>query len=195
VAARAVDDQRLRISLERTIELAEVRLRLRDWPGFAGPLVHVPDPLAASSALVNALAATLAPRYRVLSLSPRGASPYQVDALDLLATLDQFGFERPVLVAEQLGCLTALLVTAWYPQRVAGLVLVDAAALEPQPLHSTETPPSADELLRARALKDCPPDWASLLAAVECPVLELSPHATVVAAVEAFLAQLVPVVT
>jgi pimeloyl-ACP methyl ester carboxylesterase len=190
-----VDDQRLRICLERTIELAEVRLRLRDWPGFAGPLVHVPDPLAASSAVVNTLAATMAPRYRVLSLTPRGVSPYQVDAFDLLATLDQFGFERPVLVGERLGCVAALLVAAWYPHRVAGLVLIVAAALDPESLNSTEVPQTADGFLRARALKDCPPDWGSLRAAVECPVLELSRHATAVEAVEAFLAQLPPVET
>ena len=121
-----MDDHRLRVCLERTIELAEVRLRLRDWPGLAGPIVHVPDPLSADESFVEAIAATMAQRYRVLSLRPRGASPYQVDAADLLAMLDQFGFATPVLVAERLGCVAALLVAAWHADgRVAGLVLID----------------------------------------------------------------------
>jgi pimeloyl-ACP methyl ester carboxylesterase len=186
-----VEDRRLRfcprsatlrgVYLERTIELAAVRLRLRDWPGLGGPLVHVADPLSADNSLVEALAAELAPRYRVLSLTPRDASPYQVDAADLLATLDQFGFETPVLVAEGLGCVAALLVAAWHMGRVAGLVLIDP----------TCDPPIADGI-PARAVKDCPPDWASLRKAVECPCLEVPRTSSAVEQVEHFLHQLAP---
>ena len=179
-----MDDWRLRVCLDRTIELDGVRLRLRDWPGRGGPLVHVPDPLAPEDSLVRAVAEMLAPRYRVLSVEPRGASAYQVDAADLLATLDQFGFTTPVLVAERLGCVAALLVAAWHPSRVAGLVLVEPA-YDPLP---------SDSLL-ARALKDCPPDWAALRGAVECPVLVLPRASGFLEDLETFLAQLGPGVT
>jgi pimeloyl-ACP methyl ester carboxylesterase len=172
------------VHLERTIDLAEVHLRVRDWPGFGGPLVHVPDPLDADDSLVEALAARLAPGYRVLSLKPRGGSPYQVDAADLLAMLDQFGFETPVLLAERLGCVPATLVAAWHAGRVAGLVLVNP----------TYESPLSDGV-EARALRDCPPDWALLRGSVACPVLVPSAGFGVVDEVEAFLTQLVPVVT
>jgi pimeloyl-ACP methyl ester carboxylesterase len=145
------------VCLDRTVELDNVRLRVRDWPGVGGCIVHVSDPLAASS-VIDRLAARFTPRFRVMSVSPRGASPYQVDAVDLIGVLDQFGFEAPALISERLGCLTALLVAAWYPERVGCLVLVDM---------TLET-----SGLMAQALRDCPPDLARLRATVRCPVLE-----------------------
>jgi pimeloyl-ACP methyl ester carboxylesterase len=159
-AASLTDSDPLKVCLQRTVELDNVRLRLRDWPGFAGPLVHLPDPLAPSS-FIDALAALLAPKFRVVSLSLRDDAPCQVDVVDTMAVFDQFGFETPVLVGERAGCLAALLVAVWYPTRVGGLVLVDA----------TYAPPSG-ESLAARALRDCPPNWADLRAAIRCPVCE-----------------------
>jgi pimeloyl-ACP methyl ester carboxylesterase len=178
-----VDDWRRRVCLERTVEMPAAHLRLRDWPGRAGPLVHVPDPLSPDDRLVEALAADLAPKYRVLSLVPRGASPYQVDAADLLALLDQFGFEAPVVVAEGFGSVAALLVAAWQPGRVAGLVLIEPTYDDP--------PPSAG--LAGRALRDCPPDAASLRNSILCPVLVVPECASPVEQVAQFLDQLMPV--
>jgi pimeloyl-ACP methyl ester carboxylesterase len=140
--------------------LDNVRLRLRDWPGYAGPLVHSPDRPATSSLIEN-IAASLAPRYRVLSLAPRGDAPYQVHATDLVEVLRQFGFRSPILIGERLGSLTSLIVAAWYPVCVGGLVLVD-------PL-STALP---GDTIEARSLRDCPPEIARLRSAVRCPVLE-----------------------
>jgi pimeloyl-ACP methyl ester carboxylesterase len=172
-----VDDERLRVCLEREIELGAVRLHVRDWPGFDGPIVHVPDPLASwPFEVAEAVARALAPRYRVLGLRPRGDQSYQADAADLLGVLEQFGFAAPVLLGERLGCLTALLVAAWHPARVARLVLLDA----------TVESPSGDSLA-ARALRDCPPDWRSLRASVRCPVLELAWDEDTIARLEGFL--------
>jgi pimeloyl-ACP methyl ester carboxylesterase len=97
--------------------------------------------------------------------------------------LDQFGFEAPVLVAQQLGCVAALLVAAWHANRVAGLVLIEP----------TYEPPRGSSL-EARALRDCPPDWTSLRQAVTCPVLELPLGASAADRVHEFVSQLVPVV-
>jgi pimeloyl-ACP methyl ester carboxylesterase len=126
--------------------------------------VYVPDPLAPSDVVVEALGAAFGPGYRVLSIEPRSGQPYQVQAADVLATLDQFGFLSPVLIGERLGCVAALLIAAWHPDRVASLVLVDPTYTAP-PEHASS--------VEARALRDCPPDWPSLHAAVHCPVLVL----------------------
>ncbi len=170
--------------LDRIVDLAGVSLRLIEWPGLAGPLVHVPDPRSPDHTLVGQFAETLAPRYRVLSLTPRGDSAYQVDAADLLATLDQFGFATPVLLAEGLGCVAAVLLAAWHTGRVAGLVLVD-------PIYD----PLFSDGLAARALQDCPPDWPALRRAIACPVLVLQKTAAFPRDVEQFLAQLEPGLT
>jgi pimeloyl-ACP methyl ester carboxylesterase len=150
-------------------------LRLRDWPGLLGPIVHVPDPFA-TSPLVEALAAILAPRYRVVSLWPRPSVAYQVAAADVLGFLDQFGFDSPTLIGEGLGRVAALVVAAWHSTRVGRLVLVE---------QSDDPPP---DTLEARALHDCPPDWPRLRAAVRCPILET----TDLRDVEAFIAAGLP---
>ena len=97
-----------------------------------------------------------------MSLSPRASIPYPVSAWDLVGTLDQFGFTSPILVGQRLACLSVLVVAAWYPSRVGGLVLVDP---------NVGMPPG--DSIEARALRDCPPDWPALRAAVTCPVCEL----------------------
>ena len=147
--------------------------------------MHVPDPLSPADSAVDDLAAALAPRYRVLSVSSRGDVPYQVDVVDLVGVLRQFGFRTPVLVGERLGCVTALVAAAWYPERVAGLILVEPAF-----------DPPASESLAARGLRDCPPDPGRLRAAVRCSVLERTRPThldkTARRAVEAFLAATLP---
>ena len=127
--------------------------------------------------MVSRLAFWLTPRYRVVSVAPRGDSPYQVDAVDLVGVLRQFGFASPVLIGERRGCVVATVAAAWYPDRLAGLILVDA-----------ESDPPPGESIEARALRDCPPDWPRLRRAITCPLAEMSSSATSFAAdVDAFL--------
>jgi pimeloyl-ACP methyl ester carboxylesterase len=137
----------------------------------------VPDPLSPADSAIESLASALAPRYRVVSLASRGDVPYQVDVVDLVGVLSQFGFVAPVVVGERFGCFTALVVAAWYPDRVAGLVLLDPTYAVP-----------ALESVAARALRDCPPDWSRLRSGLRCPVLErITPED-----VEAFLRTTLP---
>jgi pimeloyl-ACP methyl ester carboxylesterase len=117
--------------------------------------VHVPDGSFLSSSIPR-LAAELAPTWRVLSISPRPSVPYQVTALDVVGVLDQLGCEHNLLVGEGTGCLTALLVAAWYPPKVSGLLLVDG------------------RYAGDRYLRECPPDLAALRAMVSCAVCEAS---------------------
>jgi pimeloyl-ACP methyl ester carboxylesterase len=119
----------------------------------------VPDPLAPSS-LAERIADALAPRYRVLSLSLRRDAPYQVHATDVVEFLRQFGFVSPVLVGEGLGCLTSLIVAAWFPTQAGALILMDARF------------DAVGDGVEARSLRDCPPDIAALRGAVRCPVFE-----------------------
>jgi pimeloyl-ACP methyl ester carboxylesterase len=111
---------------------------------------------------VDRLAARLAPTHRVLSVSPRPGVPYQVATLDLVGVLEQFGFISPVVLGERAGCLSVMLVAAWYPERVGRVVLVDPT-LEPE----------GDDIA-ALSLRECPPDWRALRAKAACEVLELS---------------------
>ena len=156
-------------------------MRVRDWPGLAGPLIHLPDPLGPSN-LIDRIALRVAPRWRVLSVSPRADTTYQLDAADTLGVVEQFGFRSPVLLGERLGCVQALLLAAWYPERVGGLILLEASG----------QPPGGDDVA-ARALRDCPPDVAALRRAVRCRVLELSDGSvSLTSDVEAFLAATLP---
>jgi len=130
-------------------------LTVRDWPGRDGPLVHVPDPLAPSLSIES-----FAPEYRVLSITPRENAAYQVQADDVVGVLAQFGFARPIVVGEGLGCAAALLVAAWSPECVGALILVDP------------TYRSSGDSLAARSLRECPPNVTSLRQTIQCPVLE-----------------------
>ena len=93
--------------------------------------------------------------------TPEGKTAYQVQAMDILGFLDQFGLEKPILVGERLGSVAAVLLAAWHPGRVARLVLIDATYV------------AQGSSPEARSLKDCPPDWPSIRGAVQCPIVEV----------------------
>ena len=123
----------------------------------------MPDPFADASLFVESLGAAVAPRLRVLSISPRAGVPYQVAAVDLLGVLQQFGFSAPVVVAERLGCVVVLALAAWYPRSVGALILVDAQKAAPP-----------DDTREAYALRDSPLDLTAVRQRIQCPVFEAS---------------------
>jgi class 3 adenylate cyclase/pimeloyl-ACP methyl ester carboxylesterase len=57
--------------------------------------------------------------------SPGDVAALEVQVDDLLAVMDAAGSERAVIFGSWETCLTAMLVAATYPERAAGLVLVD----------------------------------------------------------------------
>ena len=147
---------------------------MRDWPGADGPLIHVPDPIRDSGLIVE-IAPRLAPTYRVLSIAPRPECAYQIHVADLEGVLAQFGFEHTLIAAEGLACVSALLLAAWFPERVAALVLIDASLIAPD-----------GETLLARSMRDCPPQRPAL----HCPLVELSgTDPTLVGQLERLLAE------
>lgn len=125
-----VAEEPLRVCLQRSLELT-VTLSFREWPGYGRVVLHAPDAHGGAS-IVDGLAATLAPRYRVLSLAPRLNMPDAVRAQDLLSILSTLGCDGAVLVGEGNGCRAALLACTWQPALFAGLVLVEPTEpLEP----------------------------------------------------------------
>jgi pimeloyl-ACP methyl ester carboxylesterase len=125
---------------------------------LGGVLLHVADPLAPSLELVASIAANRAPSTRVISVRARSDAPYQVHVADLQGVCEQFGFPKVELAGEELGCIIATLFAAWFPTLVTRLTLY-------APAYGTES-----DGLFGRSLRDCPPDWPRLRAALACPV-------------------------
>lgn len=131
------------LRLDRDFDLPMARLHVHDWPGGRGPLVCLPGQTASGRSF-DSLAASLSPVWRVLAVDPRGrgesarprhGSGYQLQVADTLALLDTLGIEQAVLVGHSFGAVIGLLLAAWYPRRVAGLVLLDGGAEIPDHVH------------------------------------------------------------
>jgi pimeloyl-ACP methyl ester carboxylesterase len=143
---------------------------LSDWPGRRGPLVCLNDPLGSLPGLPSALGRALAPDWRVIQPTFRPEAPYQAHAAQTLWLLDTFGFEQPVLLGSGLGGGIALLIAAWYPKRVAGLVLVSPGLSRARRL---KVEALAAEQPAWRGWLDAPPAWRQLERRVVCPRLRL----------------------
>jgi pimeloyl-ACP methyl ester carboxylesterase len=125
------------------VELAaELNLELRDWRPLlehgqadAMPLVLLTG-LGSTAAVYDTLAPLLARRQPVVALTRRGfggssapATGYDVATRveDLRLALDRLGLERVVLVGHSIAGDELTAFAGRYPQRVAGLVYLDAA--------------------------------------------------------------------
>lgn len=125
---------------ERWTDLDGLRLYARLWERQNTPQLVLVHGLAVSSRYFVPLAEELAASFSVLapdlpgfgrSTKPRRALSVADLARSLEAWLDANGVERPVLVANSLGCRFAVELAARSPERVAGLVLI-GPALEPR---------------------------------------------------------------
>jgi non-heme chloroperoxidase len=111
-----------------------VRLEVLDWGGTGWSLVLVPG-MGNNAHVFDDFAPKLAVRYHVYGITRRGfgassqpASGYQADRLgdDVLAVLDTLKLRKPVLVAHSFGGEELSSVASRHPDRVAGLVYLDA---------------------------------------------------------------------
>jgi pimeloyl-ACP methyl ester carboxylesterase len=154
--------------LEREVELGPARLTWGEWPGRRGPLVCLVDPVGrAPHGVAEVLASALAPEWRVLELSPRACLPYQAQAAELVEFLDTFGFQQSVLLGSGVTAALALVVAAWYPTRLAGLILLNgtlSAATRARLVAHSGTYPAL------RAWLDAPPRWRSIEQQIACPL-------------------------
>lgn len=113
----------------------DVRLEVLDWGGSGRPLVLLAG--AGNTAHVfDDFAPKLTGEYHVYGITRRGfgasaysGSDYAADRLgdDVLAVLDSLKLTKPVLVGHSLGGEELSSIANRYPNRVAGLVYLDAA--------------------------------------------------------------------
>jgi pimeloyl-ACP methyl ester carboxylesterase/ATP-dependent Clp protease adapter protein ClpS len=114
-----------------------VEIEALDWGGTGPPLVFLAG-LGFDAQVFAGFAGKFTDRHRVFSLSRRGfgqsSKPdptdgaYASDRLgnDVLAVMEALGIERPVLVGHSFGGAEMSSVGSRYPERVSGLVYLDA---------------------------------------------------------------------
>ncbi len=112
----------------------DVKLEVLDWGGTGRPVVLIPG-LGNTAHIFDQFALKLTPRYHVYGITRRGfgassapATGYAADRLgdDVLAVLDGVKIEKPVLVGHSLGGEELSSVGSRHPERVAGLIYLDA---------------------------------------------------------------------
>lgn len=122
------------------------RLHYEDSGGVGGPLVLCHGFLM-DSEMFGPQVAALAPRHRVITWDQRGHGQtastaeqftYWDSADDLAALLDDLGVERAVVGGMSQGGFVGLRFALRYPQRTAGLVLIDTQAGREDPEKSLQ---------------------------------------------------------
>ena len=112
----------------------DVKLEVLDWGGTGRPVVLVPG-LGNTAHIFDQFALKLTPQYHVYGITRRGfgtssapARGYTADRLgdDVLTVLDALKIEKPVLVGHSLGGEELSSVGSRHPERVAGLIYLDA---------------------------------------------------------------------
>ena len=113
----------------------DVRLEVLDWGGSGRPLVLLTG-LGDNAHVFDNFAPKLTPDYHLIAITRRGygastiaASGYDANRLgdDVLAVLDSLNLKSPVLVGHSIGGEELSSVGSRHPERVAGLVYLDAA--------------------------------------------------------------------
>jgi len=114
----------------------DVKLEVLDWGGPAsGRTVVLVPGLGNTAHIFDAVAPKLTARYRVLGVTRRGfgsssapSSGYGADRLgdDVLAVMDKLAISKPVLAGHSLGGEELSSIGSRHPERVAGLVYLDA---------------------------------------------------------------------
>jgi pimeloyl-ACP methyl ester carboxylesterase len=114
-----------------------VKLEVLDWGGAGRPLVFIPGG-GATAHNYDIFAPKFISKYHVYGITPRGfgasSAPTLVSAYtstrlgdDVIAVLDALKIERPVLVGQSIAGETLSSVGSRHPERVAGLIYLDAA--------------------------------------------------------------------
>ena len=151
----------------RFLELRGLRTHYLDVPGGDPPLVLLHGLSANAYEFDGLLAAGLSPAFRVVAPDLRGrgqtdkpTSGYRMGdhANDVLALLDALGLGRVVLGGHSFGAYLAIYLAAHHADRVAKLVVIDAALtlhpragemLKPSLDRLTQVSPSAEGYLAA----------------------------------------------
>ena len=166
-----------------------VRLEVLDWGGSGQPIVllsglgntaHVFDDFATAVMSIEAPAGA----YHVYAITRRGygdssapVSGYTASHLadDVLAVLDSLKIVSPVLVGHSIAGEEMSALAARHPDRVAGLVYLDAAydrtdkSLQAMTKKVTQPTPGAADLASVQALRD----WMTRALGVTVPEAEI----------------------
>ncbi len=123
-------------SQSRTLEINSRALHFLEAGPSGAPALCFLHGGAAHAHWFDAVLPPFVPGHHVVSLDQRGhgrsawAVPpaYATEdfASDLLAIMDRLGWERTVLVGHSMGGHNAMAFSAWHPDRVRALVIVDA---------------------------------------------------------------------
>jgi pimeloyl-ACP methyl ester carboxylesterase len=159
----------------RFVVAGGLRTHYLDFPGGEPPLVLLHGLSANAHSFGGLVAAGLSPAFRVIAPDLRGrgdsdkpARGYRMadHAADVLALLDVLGLERVVMGGHSFGAFLSIYLAATRPERVARVVLIDAA-LRLQPYVRDMLKPSLDRLTQVS------PSAAAYLAQVRAaPYLE-----------------------
>ena len=125
----------------RTFDLGALTLHGLEWGSPGRPGLLLLHGGAAHAHWFDRVAGAFADRFHVVSLDQRGhgeshwPSPpaYATEdfAGDLLAVADQLGWDRLVLAGHSMGGLNSLAFSAWHPERVRGLAILDSRPVIP----------------------------------------------------------------
>ena len=120
----------------RTFETGKVTLHALEWGDAARPGVLMLHGGSAHAHWFDRVAGAFADRFHVLALDQRGHGESQWPvppayatedfASDLLAVIDALGWERVTLVGHSMGGHNSMAFSAWHPERVRGLVILDS---------------------------------------------------------------------
>lgn len=113
-----------------------VRLAYREWPGQRGPVLCLPH-LTGHKGSFDALAARLAPAYRVIAVDLRGRGEsdkpaegygFAYHARDVLGLATALGLEAFALIGHSFGATAAVYLASVHPERVRAVVMLDGGA-------------------------------------------------------------------
>jgi pimeloyl-ACP methyl ester carboxylesterase len=157
------------------IEVGGLALHVLEWGPAARAGVLLLHGGAAHAHWFDAVASALGEHRHVVALDQRGhgestwarppAYATQDFADDIVGVLDRLGWESAVLVGHSMGGHNAIACAAWHPERVRGLIIVDARPAIPaerlvQMKERGERPPRRHPTLEAAvtAFRLLPPD-------------------------------------
>ena len=123
-------------------ETGKVALHALEWGDAGRPGVLMLHGGAAHAHWFDRVADAFAARFHVLALDQRGHGESQWPvppayatedfAGDLLAVIDALGWERAILVGHSMGGHNSMAFSAWYPERVRALVVLDSRPSIPE---------------------------------------------------------------
>ncbi|MBI4799389.1 MAG: alpha/beta hydrolase [Desulfarculus sp.] len=114
----------------------EVAIQIGEWPGDAQTILGLHG-LTANLRCYEYIASGLDGHHRLLAMDLRGrglsdkpATGYSLEhhCRDIKAVLDGLGLPKAVVMGHSLGAYIGLAFAAWYPDKTAGLILLDGGA-------------------------------------------------------------------